>query len=239
MSSKITCQSAWVDIVETKDLKLIACAVGAVLDADVRMDHDDTDDTDIKSKDDRDDHEAYYLVSNDFNSPSSYYYNRRLMISNVSFDDIIERNYPNKKRQNMCACETPILWAANNGLDSILHVMLNKAATLNENHYSNKYSQNTLNVNYKDKLGNTVWEYVTGLSFTQLLQSKNNEDIEYRYQNVNISAMKILINRLGVNVNRLDSCGKNALYRIRRLNGTLLNIKSQAIALLHKNMNNF
>ena len=110
--------------------------------------------------------------------------------------------------------DTPLFWAVNNQLYSILQLMLNKKQ-------NTQSDMNILNVWVTDTMTNSIWEYVTGLpNIYKLLETKENINdkkemqIEYSIDNIDIVSMKLLITKHKINVNRQDSFGNQALFRI-------------------------
>ena len=91
---------------------------------------------------------------------------------------------------------TPLFWAANNQFYELLHLML-QSENIN------------LHPTVTDHSGNTIWEYVTGLVITAI---KNK--FEYRVDNIDITSMKLLIEKQTINVNKCDPLGNQAWYRI-------------------------
>ena len=103
---------------------------------------------------------------------------------------------------------TPLFWAVNHGLFAILQSMLQQQAK--------NTNINILNVSATDALNNSIWEYVSGLPNIYKLQlgAKKRIDFSFSTDDIDIVSMKKLIEQHEIDVNRLDSFGKQALYRV-------------------------
>ena len=74
---------------------------------------------------------------------------------------------------------------------------------------------NILNPLESDILNNSIWEYVTGLpSIYNLGTIEKHEHLVYNIDDIDIESMKLLIEQHKIDVNKFDSFGNQALYRI-------------------------
>ena len=111
---------------------------------------------------------------------------------------------------------TPLFWAVYNQLYSILHLMLNKKQHIT--------TTNALNPLANDELKHSVWEYVTGLPNIYKLKEMQ---VECTIENIDIESMRILIETHNIDVNRCDSFGKQALYRICSIEYNKIDFEAQ------------
>ena len=150
---------------------------------------------------------------NDENDESDCNDSNRHMIMNDIFSSLSDRDC-----KSICCGihdDTPLFWAVNNQLYPILHLMLNTKP---------QRKTNILDPLAADELKHSIWEYVTGLPNIYKLKELNNNNYtkdkqmrvanKYNIDNIDIESMKLLIEKHKINVNRCDSFGKQALYRV-------------------------